>query len=74
MNEELMRQLMAELVYAQGHALRVLASAVADTTAGRDALAEALTYHAARLQHAEPHPIAADWIEAVIQDLHGKRD
>lgn len=74
LDEKFMAQLIAELQSAQVHALRALASAVADTTCGRARLAEALETHSARLQHAQPHPTAQEWIEAVIRDLHGDRD
>ena len=74
MNEEFMKQLIAELASAQVHALRVLSSAVADTCADRARLVQALEFHSARLQHAEPHPTAEAWIEAVMRDLRGERD
>jgi hypothetical protein len=71
MNEEFLRQLIAELVSSQGHALRVLASAAADTSGDREKFSEAVQYHSARLQHAEPHPISQDWIDSVLLDLRG---
>lgn len=73
-DEKFIAQVIAELQSAQVHALRVFATAVADRTGGRELLARALEFQSARLQHAEPHPTAEEWIAAVIQDLRGDHD
>lgn len=73
MDEEFIKQVIAELVSANGHALRVLSSAIGDMSGDRAKLASLIEFHEARLQHAEPHPISEDWTQAVIRDLRGQR-
>lgn len=74
MDEEKLKQIVAELTDAQGHALRVLSSAFADMCGDRAKLASMVEIQQARLQHAEPHPISEEWTQSVIRDLRGERD